>query len=212
MYLSSFRMGEHPERLVGLLGGRAGRAAVIANAMDAQPEVERAEGVQRELDALADLGLEAEELDLRDYFGVRGLAGAKLARYALVWLRGGNVFVLRHALAASGADAALVELVSRDALVYAGYSAGPCCAGPTLRGLELVDDPNAVRAAHGGEPVWDGLRLLDYVVVPHYRSPGHPETERVSQVADNYRATGVPHRTLSDGQAVVIDGAMTEIV
>jgi dipeptidase E len=203
LYLSSFRIGEHPERLLELLG--SGRSAlVIANAMDHAPPEARQAAVQLELDALAELGLEARELELREYFGSEGAAAA-LRECDLVWLRGGEVFVLRYALAASGADTALVELLHDDALVYAGYSAGPCCLGPTLRGFELVDDPAAVGVAYGAEPIWDGLGILDYVIVPHVDSPGHPETERCNALAARYRAEGVPHRTLRDGEVLVVD-------
>lgn len=40
MYLSSFRLGDHPEQLLELLGGAGVRSeiAVIANALDGQPE------------------------------------------------------------------------------------------------------------------------------------------------------------------------------
>jgi dipeptidase E len=161
--------------------------------------------VQRELDDLSELGLEARELDLRNYFETPGRIAGELLNYGLVWLRGGNVFVLRYALAASGADAALVELLRDDALVYAGYSAGPCALGPSLRGFELVDEPDGVRAAYGAEPVWEGLGVLDYTIVPHVDSPDHPETERCSSLAAHFRAEGVPHRTLRDGEVLVID-------
>ena len=204
LYLSSFRMGDHPERLLDLVDARL-PAAVIANAMDGQPPEVREDGVRRELDALSELGLEVEEVDLREHFGAADRTEAALRRYGLVWLRGGNVFMLRYALAASGADVALVELLKQDALVYAGYSAGPCALGPTLRGFEEVDDPTAVDAVHGAEPVWDGLGVLDFVIVPHVDSPGHPETERCGALAARYRAEGVPHKTLRDGEALVID-------
>jgi hypothetical protein len=61
-------------------------------------------------------------------------------------------------------------------VVYAGSSAGLCVLSPGLHGLEVVDDAGAVTRAYGSEPVWDGLGPLDEVFVPHYRSPGHPET------------------------------------
>lgn len=211
MYLSSFRMGGHPERLVALLDRRA-RAAVIANACDADPTEERRQGVERELSALGELGIEAEELDLRAYFGRKERLATALARYQLVWARGGNTFLLRHALAESGADATLTDLLAGDAVAYGGYSAGVCVLAPSLRGLEIVDQPDAVAATYGVPALWDGLGLLDYAVVPHYRSPGHPETEACERLAEHYRATGVPHRTLSDGQAIVIDSGRTEIV
>jgi dipeptidase E len=58
----------------------------------------------------------------------------------MAWLRGGNVFMLRYALSRSGADAVFGELLATDALVYAGYNAGPCVLSPSMRGLELVDE------------------------------------------------------------------------
>jgi dipeptidase E len=206
LYLSSFRMGDHPEELVSLVEpGR--QAAVIANAMDDEPEEDRDAGVRRELDALAQLGIEAREVDLRTYFGQSEPLARDLRTCGLVWLRGGNVFMLRYGLAASGADSVLTALLDEDALVYGGYSAGPCVLGPTLRGFESVDDADAVRSTYGEEPVWDGLGILDYVIVPHVDSPDHPETERCGAIADRYRAEGVPHRTLRDGQAIVVNGS-----
>jgi dipeptidase E len=204
LYLSSFRIGDQSARLLELVSADR-TAAVIANALDDQAPETRQEGVQRELDALAELGLEARELDLRDYFAAAERVAADLVGHGLVWVRGGNVFVLRYALAASRADAALVELLRDDALVYGGYSAGPCVLGPSLRAFELVDDPGAVGAAYGSEPRWDGLDVLDYVIVPHVDSPEHPETERCNALAEHFRAEGVPHRTLRDGEVLVID-------
>lgn len=72
--------------------------------MDAEPIDARREGVQRELVALNELGIDTEELDLRDYFERPDRLFAELLRYGLVWLRAGNVFMLRHALASSRAD------------------------------------------------------------------------------------------------------------
>jgi dipeptidase E len=203
MYLSSFRMGDHPERLVELLDA-PGPAAVIANAIDGASDEVRREDVERELGALAELGLDAEELDLRDYFDERERLAAELLRYQLVWVRGGNTFMLRHALAASGADEILTGLVAQDALVYGGYSAGCCVLAPSLRGLELVDDPEAVTETHGVPAIWDGLGLIEYAFVPHVDSPEHPETEACSRLAEYYRAKGVAYRTLRDGEAIVV--------
>src|SRR5690349_22762975 len=125
----------------------------------------------------------------------RDLAGTGLA-----WLRGGNVFVLRAALARSGADVVLAGLMAADALVYAGYSAGSCVLSPSLRGLELVDDPAAVTRAYGAPPVWDGLALLTEAFVPHYRSPGHPETAAIERVVAGTAPTAPPTAPLPAGR------------
>jgi dipeptidase E len=206
MYLSSFRLGNHPDDLVSLVEPGS-RGAVIANAMDDEPGADREAGVRRELAALRHLAIDADEVDLRAYLGQREKLDRDLRSYGLVWARGGNVFMLRYSLAASGADEVLRALLNEDALVYGGYSAGACVLGPTLRGFELADDPSTVEAVYAEPAVWDGLGILDHVIVPHVDSPGHPETERCNAIAERYRAEGVPHWTLRDGQAIVIDGS-----
>lgn len=205
LYLSSFRLGDHPEHLVALLP-KAGRVAVICNAIDAEEPAERRAKVAAEITWLADLGLRPEELDLRSY-SERGARfgqdlNARLTQYDGLWVRGGNVFVLRAALASSGADELLPDLIRSEAFVYAGYSAGVCVLAPSLRGLELCDDVSQLT----GEISWDGLAVLDHAIVPHLNSPGHPETELVEEVRALYERTGVPHLQLRDGQALVIDG------
>lgn len=161
MYLSSFRMGSCPDRLVALAGNDK-VVAVVANAMDAAPLDVRDQAVQRELVALADLGFTVEEVDLRDHFVDRSRLAAELRRCGVVWLRGGNVFMLRYALARSGADVELIRLLHDDAIVYSGYSAGPCVLAPSLRGLETVDMPATVGEVYGEEVIWDGLGVLDF--------------------------------------------------
>ena len=212
LYLSSFRMGDHPEHLAALVGGNGRKAAVIANALDEAPADVRRSGVERELAALADLGFDAIELDLRDYFGQEQHLRRDLAGVDLAWLRGGNVFMLRFALFRSAGDVVFRDLLAEDALVYAGYSAGACVLSSTLRGLEVVDDAGAVMRIYGSEPVWDGLALLEEAFLPHYQSPGHPETAAVDLVAARYQAEGVSYRPLRDGQALLLNGADTEIV
>jgi dipeptidase E len=205
LYLSSFRLGDHPERLVALLPPAA-RVAVVCNSIDAEDPAVRREKVADEITWLTDLRLRPEELDLRTCTGEA--LRARLTEYDGLWVRGGNVFVLRAALARSGADRILPELIRSEEIVYAGYSAGPCVLAPSLRGLELCDDVEAV----DGEVIWDGLGLLDHAIVPHLDSPGHPETELVATVAELYDRTGVPYLPMRDGQALVIDRDHRELV
>ena len=205
LYLSSFRIGNCPERLLELARGGS-RAAVIANAMDAAPAGVRGEAVQLELGALSELGLDAEEIDLRS----PGISDG-LADYDILWFRGGNTFVLRSALARSGSDAVVRQLLAKDRLVHAGYSAGVCVLAPSLRGLEAVDPPDDVVATYGEPPIWEGLGVLDHAVVPHVSSPGHHESEACTAVADRYREVGVAHVALRDGQVLVVDGSTSGI-
>lgn len=212
LYLSSFRMGDHPEHLAALVGGDGRNVVVVANALDDAPTDVRRSGLERELAALADLGLDADELDLRDYFGQGQRLRRDLAGVALAWLRGGNVFMLRYALFRSAGDVVFRGLLAKDELVYAGYSAGSCVLSPSLRGLEAVDDAGAVMRIYGSDPVWNGLALLTAAFVPHYQSSGHPETAAMDLVVARYQATGVSYRSLRDGQTLLINGPDTKIV
>ena len=224
LYLSSFRLGDHPEQIVALAGdaripwrtrlaspapGLA--AAVIGNALDGEPGEIRRVMVGTDLRDLARLGFEARELDLRDYFGADRRLRAELAGTALVWLRGGNTFMLRYALRHSGAGSVLRDLLGADTLTYGGYSAGSCVLAPSLRGLELADDADAVRRVYGTEPVWDGLGLIGEAIVPHFESEFlGGDTGRL--LVQRYRDEGVPYRTLRDGQVLIVNGATTTIV
>ena len=210
LYLSSFRLGRHPE-LLATLAGKGARVAVIAYAMDFAADDVRREAVDRELRAMSGLGFRPGEVDLRSYFGDAALLRRDLSQYDALWVRGGNVFVLRYALHRSGGDAIAAGPLAADTLVYAGYSAGPCVLAPSLRRLDAVDDPAAVAATYGAEPIWEGLGLLDYSIVPHYRSPDHPESTACDGVAAGYRAAGIAHRALRDGEALVIQGDGTAI-
>jgi dipeptidase E len=128
LYLSSFRLGDHPEHLVSLTGDNGRRALVIANALDDQPDTIRRVSTGTEVRDLGQLGFDPAELDLRGYAGEPERLRTDLAGAALVWLRGGNTFLLRYALRHSGADTVLRDLLADDALTYGGVQRRVLCA------------------------------------------------------------------------------------
>src|SRR5450755_1620445 len=81
-------MGDHPEHLRTLVGEDDRVAVVIANALDHVPAEARHSRVARELAALADLGFDAVELDLRDYFGQQQRLRHDLDEVCMAWLTG----------------------------------------------------------------------------------------------------------------------------
>lgn len=115
--------GNKPEELLKLLGeGR--RTALINNAQDFLSPAERSSKRDEEIDRLKSIGLDPIEVDLRSYFDNPEGLKEKLAGFDLIWVRGGNCFVLRRAFKQSGADEAIAELLAEDRIVYGGYSAG----------------------------------------------------------------------------------------
>jgi dipeptidase E len=205
LYLSSYRMGDDFRRLVDALPAGA-PVAVISNAVDFIPRADRlayARDVFDPVEQFRSFGLEARDLDLRWYFGRAGELGAALADVRLVWANGGNAFLLRRAMLQSGLDRVLQRRVPRGDLIYGGWSAGAVVAGPTLRGIELMDDPDVVVDGYGPEPIWDGLGLVDFSIVPHFQSP-HAEAEAAARAAAWLAANGLPFRTLRDGDAIIL--------
>jgi len=210
LYLSSMWLGNAPEHWLGLLNGRR-RIAVILNAVDGKTPIKRVESLHRELDSLRGLGLQPEEVDLRKFFGRPTEIAGVLAQFDGLWVRGGNTFVLRRALRQSGADAVIVDLVARDAIVYGGFSAGACVLAPTLRGIELVDGPHDLPDGYEPEVPWDGLGLIPYHLTCHYRSD-HPESDAVDRHVEHLIANHVPFIALKDGEAIVRDAAGERVV
>ncbi len=203
LYLSSFRLGNESEKLISLLSKNA-KGLIIVNAKDDLNVSKRKKSFQQEKKDLESLGLSVEELDLRDYFGNSDKLRKTLNLYDFIWVRGGNAFILRRAMYQSGLDKLLKERVKNQNFVYAGYSAGVCVITPTLRGIELVDDPNLVPEEYKPDIIWDGIGLIDYSVAPHYRS-NHPESLAMEKVVKYFIKHKMPYRTLHDGEVIIID-------
>lgn len=203
LYLSSFRLGNRRDLFSGLVRGER-RGWVVMNALDGLDNDRRRADTSRQIEDLESIGLAAEDFDLRE-FSPDDIKVA-FAQPDFVWVRGGNVFTLRMALARSGVDHVIVDGLEADRFVYAGFSAGPCVLAPSLAGLELCDSVEDCRAAYGGVR-FDGLAVLDRPIVPHLDSPGHPETDVLAEVAIRYATEGQVYWPLRDGQALVIDGA-----
>ncbi len=206
LYLSSYRMGNHTEELKKLVGKANAKVAVCVNASDGSDDVERkAEGLARELEDMRSLGFEAEQLDLREYFGKSGLA-EKMKSYDLIWVRGGNTFLLAKAFRQSGFDKVFADQVVSGGLVYAGYSAAFCVLNTSLRGVELVDDKDA--QAEGYEPgeIWEGLGVIDFYPIVHFRSDHH-ESELVEKEYEFVVKNNIPHKTFKDGDVYLVNGS-----
>lgn len=212
LYLASARTGDSIPELLRMAGPGA-RVGVISNAVDFIAPGDREAYRRKVHDPVADFvaqGLDAYDLDLRTYFRRPRALLEELERTRLVWAVGGNAFLLRRAMRQSGFDALAPGLVWAERLVYGGWSAGACVAGPSLRGLELMDDPAALAEGYDPEPVWEGLGLVDAALVPHWRS-GHAESEAAEACAAWMAANGVPYRALRDGDVLIQHGEALEL-
>lgn len=183
--------------------------------MDSLDPEQRQTSLKEEIERLKSIGLEPEVIDLRDYFQNQSAPdqtlAKKLAGYDLIWVRGGNVFILQRAFKYSGADQAIKQLLETDKIVYGGYSAGIDVLTPTLKGIELVDDPYQIPDQYNSEIIWDCLGLLTYSVAPHYKSD-HPESADIDKSVQYFIDNHMTFIALRDGEAMVIDGDSQTIV
>lgn len=199
-YLSSFRVGNQAARLKTLTSGKT--IGFIPNALDHVDAEARAVSNAKAMQEVLDLGIDMELVDLQSYFDNMAELEVRMATLGGVWVRGGNAFVLRQAMRLSGFDTLITQLVKADFL-YGGYSAGVCVLAPRLDGLQHVDDPTMMPYPHS-RVIWDGLGILDYLILPHYKSD-HPESADIDIEVEYCKREGIPFRTLKDGEVIIIE-------
>jgi dipeptidase E len=205
LYLSSYRLGNHAEKLKTLVNNPGARVAVCVNAIDYGKAQDRRRALlERESDDMRSLGFEPEELDLRKYFDNNNLV-EKMREFALIWVSGGNVFLLAKAMKQSGFDKVFRELVEPNLLVYAGYSAAFCVLSPSFRGMEFVDDTDVEAEGYNKELIWDGFSLIDFHPIVHFRC-NHPESDLVEKEYEYVVSHNIPHKTFRDGDIYIVEG------
>lgn len=209
LYLSSYKFGNYTEELVKLISSNK-RAGVIMNAVDWSDDKERInKGLNDQIDVLKSLGFDPEQIDLRDYFGKSDELKKHLANFGMVWVYGGNTFILKRAYEQSGFGNIIKEMILKSEIVYAGFSAGVVILSKSMKGLEIVDDPQIVPEGYKKDFSWDGLGLLDYHIAVHYKSD-HPESSDIDKEIEYCVENNIPYKTLSDGEVIVINGEETK--
>lgn len=200
-YLSSFRVGDHGSKLVEL--SNAGPLAFIPNALDHVPPEIQKEWQERNQHDLVNLAISVEVLNLKDYFHHSADISQALSRFSGVWATGGNTFVLRQAMSLSGFDKAIADLWS-SSFLYSGYSAGVCVLASDLRELQIVDNPKEFPYSQQTSVIWQGLKLLNHLILPHYKSD-HSESEATDKEAVFCKENKIPYRTILDGEVLFGD-------
>ncbi len=207
LYLSSYKLGSETETLKKWLASTQKRVGYISNALDLYEN--DAEWfipfTQEDKAELENLDLKVENLDLRNYFGKKEELRTKLNKLDMLWVSGGNTFILRQAMRLSGFDELIEELKSRSDFVYGGYSAGCCVLSPSLKGLQIVDDPSKHPYQDFKEVIWEGLGLIDYAFLPHYDSD-HSESEDINKEVAYCTQNKIRFKTVRDGEVILIDG------
>jgi dipeptidase E len=205
LYLSSIGIPT-PDDLSQLLGKPlAGtKVAFIPNANDYYSERARSAVTSQRVAPFGSLGMDVTLVDLRDYRDSVTLEKS-LQPYELIWVTGGNTFILRDEIRKSGFEQIIKDLLN-NGKIYGGNSAGALVAGTSIGGinLESADPPEFAE-----EVIEEGLHLVPYIVVPHVDNPEFAEVmETIRQRPDRAEK----FIELKDSQAVVFDGTKHKIV
>lgn len=204
LYLSSYLLGNKTQDLLKL-APEGSKVAIIANALDGAEKQIRDTIFEREVGNMKSLKYLPEEIDLRDFFIDNMKLEERLSSFDMLWVTGGNVFTLALAMQISGFKNIIHSLLKNNTLVYAGYSAGTCLMGKSLKGLDLVDSINGIPKNYPKqEVIWEGLGYIDAVIVPHYKS-NHHESAAIDIVVKYLEQHFIKFKTLQDGDAIVIN-------
>lgn len=205
-YLSSFRVGDQTHKLQQLLSKSNKKIAYVSNAVDYLKDKDFRNMIENnDMDDLKELGIEVNSLDLREYFGKQTELEEKIKEYDGIWLSGGNAFVLMQAMKLSGLDKIIKNYYEeKHDFLYGGYSAGTYVLGHTLKGMHLVDDEKEKPYGDQYKTSWEGLGILDYVIVPHYKSE-HFESQSVDHSIQYLIDNKILFKALKDGEVIIIE-------
>jgi dipeptidase E len=212
LFLSSYGMGDHADRLLAMAGGPGVRMAIITNALDAiPPEAQNAyfRRMPDPLIAYAELGFDPALIDLRRFFGRPDDLATVLRRHRVIFAVGGNCFLLRRAMRDSDFDNIIRPLLA-EGIVYAGYSAGACVMGDDMRPLTFMDNPDETAPGYTtDDPIMTGIGLVPFAIIPHADSDSS-EAEAAAQGIAFAQAEGIAHAALRDGEVIVRQGETIE--
>lgn len=205
LYLSSYRTGNNIDELLKWKEEHGNKIFVIPNAVDVFSDAERkTSGIQDKCKDLEMLGFETQVLDLRNFFNKKEELVDYIKGVSAFYVIGGNVFVLRAAMKMSGFDEILLELSKSQDYLYSGFSAGICVLAKDLHGIHLADEPEADPYQYG-KIIWEGIGIIDYMPVPHFDTPSHPESPLMYDVVKYLEENNLKYKTLHDGEVLIED-------
>ena len=210
LYLSSQGLGENPASLQPT-SNEAHQALIVLNALDPYSSA-RTYALPNETAQLATLGYQCSELDLRHHFQLStdtlehnqdktARLAELLAGCTLIWVAGGNTFVLARAMQQSQFKTALFAAadLAQHTITYGGYSAGAAVIGPDLQGIHLMDDSKVLPDQYDSHTEPIALNLVSERIIPHYQSQSD-DSANADRAVSYLEKAQLKFRTLRDGE------------
>ncbi len=202
LYLSSYKLGNDTSYLKDWIKENDNKILMISNSRDYKVfDEEEKDKLKYNVKILEDVGFKVTLLDLRNYFYDNEKLVDDIKNYNAIYVRGGNVFVLRKAMGLSGFDKYLIDNRENDNILYIGESAGTCVLGKTLRGLDILDEP--VNVYNNDLVTYEGIGLLDFTPVPHYKSE-YVGVKMVDDTVKYMEKNNIKYKTIKDGEVIIL--------
>ncbi|MCR5186331.1 MAG: peptidase E [Clostridia bacterium] len=173
---------------------------MIFNALDTKDKEKINNNIKEDTSLLEIIGFDVTVIDLKDYFGKYDELKHVCQNYNAFCVMGGNTFVLREALRYSGFDILLKEMSNSNNYLYIGYSAGSSVLSENLDIFKIVDEP--INCYNNGDIIHDGIGLINYVFIPHYKSDYH-KAHLIDKIVDICERDNIAYKALSDGEIII---------
>jgi len=200
LYLSSQKFGDNCNFLKEWIKEHNNKVLLIFNALDTKGKDKTIKIVEEDIILLEQIGFKVETVDLKEYFGRYEELKQKCKEFNAFCVIGGNMFVLRQAMRYSGFDEFLKEISGDDNYLYIGYSAGGCVLTKNMRIFEIVDEP--INFYNKGEIIYDGIGLIKYTFIPHYKS-GYHKAYLIDEVVNTCQKENIEYKALNDGEIII---------
>lgn len=123
----------------------------------------------------------------------------KLLQFEIIFVVGGNTFVLLQKIRESGFDNILSKLLD-NGIIYVGESAGACVMGTSIEPIHSIDKPENANLTN-----YNGLGYADFVFIPH--STNLRYIEKIVLIKRKY-SKKFKLRTFSDTQGIIIENGV----
>src|SRR5690606_19649258 len=101
-------------------------------------------------------------------------------------------------------DIIFKDLLRRKDFFWGGYSAGICILCDSLKYIDQVDDANNFPYKEINIPIYEGLGVFNYALLPHYRSD-HEESELIEKEVERCIKNKWLFKVLKDGEVFIFD-------
>ena len=197
LYLSSQKFGNNEDFLRNW-SKTHNKQLLISNALHSKEKLKKEKIEKEDINKLEELGFKIDTIDLKDYFDKSKELEEILKKYNSICVIGGNVFVLRAAMKYSGLDEYLKKL--NNDYLYIGYSAGSIVLSKNIELFKIVDEP--IDFYQKNEIIYDGLNLIDYTFIPHYKSDYH-KAHLIEEIVNTCEEKNIKYKALKNGESII---------